>query len=70
MQAMRVYRLADGPGTARLYLDGKRVARRELEESHHGRRTDSYASRMQTRRDGSTVVREYHCIRVGSINRG
>ncbi len=64
MQAMRVRRLADSPASARLYLDGRRVSRADWDTAHFGRDTDTYASRMQTRRDGSIVVREYHCIRV------
>lgn len=64
MNAMRVRRLSDSPSDARLYLDGKRVSREAWEMAHSGRRTDSYHSRMQDRRDGSVVVREFHCIRA------
>jgi hypothetical protein len=63
MQAMRVYRLADGPGKSRFYLDGRRVTPGAFENAHFQRMTDTYASRMETRRDGSVIVREYHCIR-------
>lgn len=63
MQAMRVYRLADGPHAARLYLDGRRVTAGAFENAHFGRITDTYVSRMGTRKDGSVIVREYHCIR-------
>ncbi len=64
MNAMRVYRLADGTNYARLYLDGRRVSRTDWQAAHSGRNTDAYASRMETRRDGSVIVREFHCIRV------
>jgi hypothetical protein len=64
MQAMKAYRLSDGPSPKRLYLDGKRVSRDTWRSEHFGRGTDSYASRMETRRDGSVIVREHHCIRV------
>ncbi len=63
MQAMRVRRLSDLPSEARLYLDGKRVSRDKWNYAHSGKRIDTLCSRMQTRRDGSVVVREYHCIR-------
>jgi hypothetical protein len=64
MQAMKVRRLSDSPRNARRYLDGRRVSRDDWDRAHFGRDTDSYASRMETRRDGSVVVREFHCIRV------
>lgn len=64
MQAMKVYRLADGPNSARRYLDGKQVSRDAWQAAHYGRDTDTYASRMQTRKDGSVIVRQYHSIRV------
>jgi hypothetical protein len=63
MQAMRVYRLGD-LSTSRLYIDGKRVSRSTWETAHFWRYCDTFASRMHTRRDGSTVVREYHSIRI------
>jgi len=63
MQAMKVYRLADGPLAARRYLDGKRVGIDAWNVAHYGRHTDTYASRMFTRKDGSVIVREYHSIR-------
>lgn len=63
MNAMKVYRLADGPIACRRYIDGRRVSRAYWVAVHCGHDTDTYASRMQTRRDGSTLVREYHCIR-------
>lgn len=64
MNAMTVYRLADGPRNARRYLDGRQVSRNAWDAAHWGRHTDSYTSRMETRRDGSILVRQYHCIRV------
>jgi hypothetical protein len=64
MQAMKVYRPADGPGSARRYLDGKRVSRATWDAAHAGRRTDAYASHMLARPNGSTIVREYHHIRT------
>jgi len=64
MNAMRVYRLADGAGRARLYLNGVRVDRSAWDTAHFWGSTECHASRMETRRDGSTVVREYHCIRA------
>lgn len=64
MQAMKVRRLSDPPSKVRCYLDGKQVSRLRWDAAHFGRRTDSYVSRMETRRDGSVVVREFHCIRV------
>lgn len=64
MQAMRVRRLSDHPSDARLYLDGKRVSRKAWDAAHSGRTIDSLASRISTRRDGSEIVRDYHCIRV------
>ena len=63
MQAMRVYRLADGPNRCRFYLDGRRVTPGAFENAHFQRATDTYCSRMETRRDGSVIVREYHNIR-------
>lgn len=65
MQAIAVRRLGEPPSSARLYLDGKRVSRRVWDESHLGRRTDSHCSRMEDRKDGSVLVREFHCIRLG-----
>ena len=68
-QAMKVYRLADSTGTerdpsaTRYYLDGKRVSRSQFGAASFMRRTDSYCSRLETRRDGCTVVREFHNIR-------
>jgi len=64
VNAMKVYRLADGPRKARRYLDSRRVSRLVWDAAHFGCASDSYASRMETRRDGSVIVREYHCIRV------
>jgi len=64
MQAMRVRRLGDPPSAARLYLDGRRVSRLEWDAQHLGRSIDSVALRMETKRDGRVIVREYHCIRV------
>ena len=64
MQAMRVRRLSDPPSAARLYLDGRRVSRLQWDAQHLGRSIDSVASRMETKRDGRVIVREYHCIRV------
>lgn len=64
MQAMQVRRLGDSEGSSRLYIDGRRVSRKDWERLHYGRRTDTYGSRMETRKDGSILVREYHCIRV------
>lgn len=64
MEAMKVYRLSDGPTSARRYINGQRVSRGAWDAAHLGRRTDTYASHMETRRDGSVLVREYHCIRV------
>ena len=61
--AMRVRRLSDSDSAARLYIDGRRVSRATWETAHFWRCTDSYASRMFTRKDGSVIVREYHCIR-------
>lgn len=64
MQAMRVRRLSDPESKARLYLDGKRVSREAWNYAHWpAKRTDTYCSRMQTRKDGSILVREYHNIR-------
>lgn len=64
MQAMRVRRLSDSPSSARLYLDGRRVSRLAWDTAHFGRRTDTYGSRISTRkRDGAEIVREYHYIR-------
>lgn len=67
MQAMKVYRLADGPVAARLYLDGRRVSRAEWRNAHCWRYTDCYATRTETRRDGSVIVRDYHNIRVRKV---
>lgn len=64
MQAMKVRRLSDSPRSARLFLDGKRVSRTAWNAAHFGRRTDTYASRMFTRRDGAECVREFHYIRA------
>ena len=64
MQAMKVRRLSDSQRDARLFLDGRRVSRATWDSAHAGRATDSYASRMFTRRDGAECVREFHCIRV------
>ena len=63
MQAMRVRRLGDAPSAARLYLDGRRVSRLEWDAQHLGRSIDSVVLRMETKRDGRVIVREYHCIR-------
>ena len=64
MQAMQVRRLSDGVLCgSRLYLDGIRVNRARWQNAHTGTRTDTYASQMETRKDGSVLVREYHCIR-------
>jgi len=57
MQAMRVRRLSDAPSNARLYLDGRRVSRAAWDAARFGRRTDCYASRIESRRDGSELVR-------------
>lgn len=64
MQAMKVRRLADSPAKARRYLEGRRVSRDDWDRAHFGRATDTYCSRMETRRDGSVLVREFHYIRV------
>jgi len=64
MQAMSVRRLSDPPSAARLYLDGRRVSRLEWDAQHLGRSIDSVVLRMETKRDGRIIVREYHCIRV------
>ena len=63
MIALRVRRLSDSPADARRYLDGKRVDRDTWDAAHFWRDTDSYCTRMETRRDGSEIVREFHCIR-------
>ena len=64
MNATRVRRLSDPVSAGRLYLDGRRVSRAVWDAAHLGRRTDSHSSRIETRPDGSVIVREYHCIRV------
>ena len=66
MQAMKVRLLSDSPANARRYLDGRRVSRDEWRAAHFQRTTDTYCSRMETRRDGSVLVREFHYIRVRS----
>jgi hypothetical protein len=63
VQAMEVRRLSDAPRESRYYLDGVRVSRRKWDEMHLGKRTDTYASRIETRRDGAEIVRHYHHIR-------
>jgi hypothetical protein len=63
MQAMRVYRLGDNHMSGRLYIDGKRVSRKQWDTSHLGRRLDTFQTRIKTRKDGSEMVREYHCLR-------
>mgnify|MGYP000847628490 CR=1 FL=1 len=63
MQAMKVYRLADGPLAARLYLDGRQVDIDIWNAAHYGRDTDTYVTRLHKRKGGNVVVREYHSIR-------
>jgi hypothetical protein len=67
MQAMTVRRLSESHSKARLYIDGKRVSKLKWDGAHLGRSTDAYASRTETRKDGSAIVREFHCIRVKRI---
>ena len=66
MQAMRTRRLSDSPRDARLYLDGKRVSRAAWDAAHFGRKIDTLASRITSRRDGAEIVREYHQIRTNA----
>lgn len=62
MQAMRVRRLSDPDSSARYYLDGRRVSRGAWDLAHYGKHLDTFQSRIQTRHDGSEIVREYHQI--------
>lgn len=64
MQALKVYRLSDGPRAERRYIDGRRVSLDEWNRAHYGRDTDTYALRMDTRKNGAVIVRAYHCIRA------
>ena len=63
MQALRVRRLSDRDNQSRLYLEGKQVSRATWDAVHAGKRLDTFMSRMETRKDGSVLVREWHCIR-------
>jgi hypothetical protein len=64
MHAMTVRRLSDPPSKARRYLDGKQVTRTQWDAAHLWRDTYAYGSRMETRKDGSVIVREHHLIAV------
>lgn len=61
MEAMSVRRLSESQ--ARYYLDGRRVSRADWDAAHLGRRIDTIGSRTHTRKDGSVLVRAFHCIR-------
>jgi hypothetical protein len=70
MQCMAVRRLSDRPSQSRYYIDGRRVSRLAWDTAHLWRRVECCASRMEDRKDGSVIVREYHCIVSRERERG
>lgn len=62
MYCYSVRRLADYAPTRYYYANGERMARYEfIRTAVH----TPYFSRMQTRRDGSVIVREFHAYGLG-----